>query len=81
MQRPPPMPKPRKVKNASRQQMTERKQDRHPERKRLTSSRPTPPTARMVSFAEKLAKEKSVGLLAGYARDFEICRRFLDQHA
>jgi hypothetical protein len=28
--------------------------------------------------AEKLAKEKSVGLPAGYARDFKICRRFLD---
>jgi len=35
----------------------------------------------MVSFAEKLAKEKRVGLPAGYARDFEICRRFLDDHA
>jgi len=40
-----------------------------------------PPTARMVAFAEKLAKEKGVGLPAGYARDFEICRRFLDDHA
>ena len=29
----------------------------------------------------ELAKEKSVGLPAGYARDFEICRRFLDHHA
>ena len=35
----------------------------------------------MVAFAEKLAKEKGVGLPAGYARDFEICRRFLDDHA
>ena len=41
----------------------------------------SPPTARMVAFAEKLAKEKSIGLPAGYARDFEICRRFLDDHA
>jgi len=41
----------------------------------------SPPTARMVAFAEKLAKEKRVGLPAGYARDFEICRRFLDEHA
>ena len=41
----------------------------------------SPPTARMVAFAEKLAKEKSVGLPDGYARDFEICRRFLDDHA
>jgi hypothetical protein len=35
----------------------------------------------MVAFAEKLANEKRVGLPAGYARDFEICRRFLDDHA
>jgi hypothetical protein len=33
----------------------------------------------MVAFAEKLAKKK-VGLPAGYAKDFEICRRFLDDH-
>ena len=41
----------------------------------------SPPTTRMVAFAEKLAKEKKVGLPAGYAKDFEICRRFLDDHA
>jgi len=40
----------------------------------------SPPTTRMVAFAEKLAKEKKVGLPAGYAKDFEICRRFLDDH-
>ena len=40
-----------------------------------------PPTTRMVAFAEKLAKDKKVGLPPGYARDFEICRRFLDDHA
>jgi DNA topoisomerase-3 len=39
------------------------------------------PTARMVTFAEKLAKEKRVSLPADYAKDFEICRRFLDEHA
>ena len=60
--------------------MSERERDDHPKPKRPTSGRPTPPTARMVAFAEKLAKEKSVGLPAGYARDFEICRRFLDDH-
>ena len=41
----------------------------------------SPPTTRMVAFAEKLAKEKKVGLPAGYAKDFQICRRFLDDHA
>jgi hypothetical protein len=35
----------------------------------------------MVAFAEKLAEEKKLGLPAGYAKDFEICRRFLDDHA
>ena len=39
------------------------------------------PTARMVAFAERLARDKKVGLPPGYARDFETCRRFLDQHA
>ena len=41
----------------------------------------SPPTTRMVAFAEKLAKDKKVDLPAGYARDFEVCRRFLDDHA
>jgi DNA topoisomerase-3 len=41
----------------------------------------SPPTTRMLAFAEKLAKEKKVDLPAGYAKDFEICRRFLDDHA
>jgi DNA topoisomerase III len=40
----------------------------------------SPPTTRMVAFAEKLAEEKKLGLPAGYAKDFEICRRFLDHH-
>ena len=48
---------------------------------RASAAPSAPPTARMVAFAEKLAKEKSVGLPAGYAKDFEICRRFLEDHA
>ena len=38
------------------------------------------PTPRMVSYAQKLAKTKGVALPAGYDRDFQACRRFLDQH-
>ncbi|MGB9164222.1 MAG: DNA topoisomerase [Rhodomicrobium sp.] len=38
------------------------------------------PTARMVAYAEKLAKTKKLPLPAGYAQDFQACRRFLDQH-
>jgi DNA topoisomerase III len=47
---------------------------------RATAARSAPPTDRMVAFAEKLAKQKRVDLPAGYAKDFEICRRFLDDH-
>jgi DNA topoisomerase-3 len=38
------------------------------------------PTVRMVSYVEKLAKAKSVALPAGFNTDFQVCRRFLDQH-
>ena len=48
---------------------------------RADISRPTPPTSRMVAFAERLAKDKKATLPSGYDKDFEICRRFLDQHA
>jgi DNA topoisomerase-3 len=73
--------RPRRAKNASRQQLDERRHDGRPEPTPPTSSRPTPPTARMVAFAERLAKDKKAKLPAGYAKDFDICRRFLDQHA
>jgi hypothetical protein len=35
----------------------------------------------MVVFAERLAKDKRGTLPPGYDKDFDICRRFLDQHA
>jgi DNA topoisomerase-3 len=44
------------------------------------SPRAAAPTERMVSYAEKLAKSKGVDLPPAYARDFQACRRFLDQH-
>ena len=34
-----------------------------------------------VAFAERLAKDRKATLPSGYAKDFDICRRFLDQHA
>ena len=37
------------------------------------------PTARTVSYVEKFADSKGVAL-PGYDRDFQACRRFLDQH-
>jgi DNA topoisomerase-3 len=48
---------------------------------RASRASTSPPTTRMVAIAEKLAKDKKVGLPPGYARDFEICRRFLDDYA
>ena len=73
--------RPRRAKNASHQQMGERRQDGRAVPKRPTSDRPMPPTSRMVAFAERLAKNKRVTLPSGFDKDFDICRRFLDQHA
>jgi len=73
--------RPRRVKKASRQQMSERKQGGYPEQTRPASGRPKPPTSRMVAFAKRLAKDKRAILPSGYDKDFDICRRFLDQHA
>ena len=73
--------RPRRARHASQKTMHERKQDGCPDPKRPTSGRPMPPTSRMVAFAERLAKDKKATLPSGYAKDFEICRRFLDQHA
>ncbi len=44
------------------------------------ASRSPAPTARMVAYAQKLAKAKNVALPPGYDRDFHACRGFLDQH-
>jgi len=35
----------------------------------------------MVAFAERLARDKRAALPSGYDKDFDICCRFLDQHA
>ncbi len=43
-------------------------------------ARTSPPTAKMVAFAERLAKDKRAKLPPDYAKDFDVCRRFLDQH-
>jgi DNA topoisomerase-3 len=59
----------------------ERRQSGRPEPQRPKSDRPTPPTSKMVAFAERLAKDKRAALPSGYDNDFDICRRFLDQHA
>ncbi|SFK59262.1 DNA topoisomerase [Methylocapsa palsarum] len=62
-----------------------------PTRKPKTSSNPVfdmevtagaaAPTAKMVAYAQSLARDKNVPLPAGYDRDFKACRRFLDEKA
>ncbi len=39
------------------------------------------PTVRMVAYAQKIAKARNLALPPGYDRDFQACRRFLDQHS
>jgi DNA topoisomerase III len=43
--------------------------------------RPTAPTAKMVAYAQSLARGNKVSLPKGYERDFKVCRRFLNEHA
>ena len=73
--------RPRRAKNASQQPQGDRRQDASGKPGRPSSARSTPPTSRMVAFAERLAKDKRAALPTGYDKDFEICRRFLDQYA
>lgn len=45
------------------------------------ASRRAPPTERMIAFAQRLARDKRAELPPGYDKDFDVCRRFLDQNA
>ena len=45
-----------------------------------SSATPIPPTAKMISFAQRLSKDKKVELPTAYEKSFDICRRFLDLH-
>jgi DNA topoisomerase-3 len=45
------------------------------------SARSQAPTAKMVAYAQSLARGKRVALPEGYQQDFDACRRFLDEHA
>ncbi|MEK4031778.1 DNA topoisomerase [Methylocystis sp. IM3] len=38
------------------------------------------PTAKMVAYAQTLARSKKAALPDGYQHDFDACRRFLDEH-
>jgi hypothetical protein len=35
----------------------------------------------MIAFAERLANDKRVNLPSRYDQDFDVCRRFLDDHS
>jgi DNA topoisomerase-3 len=39
------------------------------------------PTAKMVAYAQTIARTKKAPLPEGYQQDFDACRRFLDEHA
>ncbi len=40
-----------------------------------------PPTEKMIAFARSLAQRKQAELPSDYDKNFDACRRFLDQHA
>ncbi|PWB89037.1 hypothetical protein C5688_17685 [Methylocystis sp. MitZ-2018] len=39
------------------------------------------PTDKMIAYAQNLARANKAKLPEGYQRDFDACRRFLDEHA
>jgi DNA topoisomerase-3 len=45
------------------------------------AARSKAPTAKMVAYAQSLARSKKATLPEGYQQDFHACRRFLDEHA
>jgi DNA topoisomerase-3 len=38
------------------------------------------PTDKMIAFAERIARDRQARLPQGYDRDFDVCRRFLDEY-
>ncbi len=72
--------RPRRAKRSAHQKVVGRTNGNGAEAARPTSSRATSPTSKMVAFAERLARDKRANLPTGYDKDFDVCRRFLDQH-
>jgi hypothetical protein len=58
----------------------QRRQDDGTEPKRRPSAPASPPTSKMIAFAQRLARDKKAALPPDYDKDFDICRRFLDQN-
>ena len=71
----------RKVGSASPQVTSQPNQDDGSQPEQRKAVRASPPTSKMVEFAQRLAKDKKAALPPGYDKDFEICCRFLDKHA
>jgi DNA topoisomerase-3 len=46
----------------------------------VAANRSQTPTERMLSYAQKLARMKGIALPPDCDRDFQACRRFLDEH-
>ncbi len=59
----------------------QRNHDGHTIQSQQTSARSSPPTPKMVAFAERLARDKKAKLPPDYDRDFDVCRKFLDGNA
>ena len=72
--------RPRASRRAPQRQPAAREPGRSAEPVRPTPQRTAPPTEKMVAFAQRLAKDKKAALPPGYDRDFDVCRKFLDQH-
>ena len=70
-----------KRKNNAPQQRTQRAERSNvSDAARPATARSSPPTDKMVAFAQRLAKDKNAKLPNGYDKDFDTCRRFLDQN-
>jgi DNA topoisomerase III len=75
--------KPRLAKQAMPDRAAQQRKSKRPDDNAEPSerrSRAHPPTAKMIAFAERLAKDRRAKLPPGYDKDFDTCRSFLDQN-
>lgn len=74
-------PRTRQAKAATEKQKRHRKDQPDVTVPQPEASATSPPTPKMIAFAERLARDKGAKLPRGYDKDFAICRTFLDQQA
>ena len=72
--------RPRQAKEPSAKRLGGRKKVQNVVPQAKAPTRAAPPTSKMVAFAKRLAQDKRAALPAGFDTDFDVCRRFLDQH-